>query len=240
MNLPAGLEIVTDTGKITGTVSGIGFYTVTVTVDDSNGGVVETVFTMDVNHKPEIDAIEDQVNNVNDAVSLQVAVSDEYKTDFVFASNNLPDGLALDPATGIISGTVTVAGTYSVDVSVVDGADGADELSFVWLVNTPPAATNPGTQTGMVGDIINLPVVATDADGDDLTYSAEGLPAGLTIDSSTGVISGELEAGGESTSTITITDGNGGMTTVTIEWDVETPEPPVDEGVTIFLPVVTR
>ncbi len=245
LNLPAGLEILTDTGKITGTVTGIGFYTVTVTVDDSNGGVVETIFTMDVNDIPEIDAIEDQMNNVNDAVSLQIAVSDEYKTDFVFGSDNLPDGLTLDPATGLISGTVTAAGTYSVDVSVVDGAEGADELSFVWLVNTPPAVTDPGDQTGMVGDIINLPVVATDADGDNLAFSAEGLPAGLTIDSSTGVISGELEASGESTSTVTVTDGNGGMTTITIEWNIEgpvtpTPVPPVDEGVTIFLPVITR
>lgn len=240
VNLPAGLEMIADTGNITGTVTGIGLYTVTVTVDDSNGGVVETIFTMDVNDNPEIDAIEDQANNINDMVSLQIAVSDEYKTDFAFGSNNLPDGLTLDPATGLISGTVTAAGTYSVDVSVDDGADGTDELSFVWLVNTPPAATNPAAQTGMVGDIINLPVTATDADGDDLTFSAEGLPAGLSIDPSTGVISGELEAGGQSTSTITITDGNGGMTTVTIEWDIEAVTPPVDESVTIFLPVITR
>ena len=43
-----------------------------------------------------------------------------------------------------------------------------------------------------VGDTVNLDADATDADGDTLTYSATGLPAGVTIAPATGVISGTL------------------------------------------------
>ena len=51
--------------------------------------------------------------------------------------------------------------------------------------------TNPGNQTGTVGTAVSLQVHATDsASGQTLTYSAAGLPAGLSINSATGLISG--------------------------------------------------
>ncbi len=51
--------------------------------------------------------------------------------------------------------------------------------------------TNPGNQTGTVGTAVSLQIHATDsASGQTLTYSATGLPAGLSINSSTGLISG--------------------------------------------------
>ena len=51
--------------------------------------------------------------------------------------------------------------------------------------------TNPGSQTGTVGTATSLQIVATDsASGQTLTYSATGLPTGLSINASTGLISG--------------------------------------------------
>ncbi len=57
-------------------------------------------------------------------------------------------------------------------------------------VNAAPTITNPGAQTGIVGKSVSLQIVASDADGDVLTYSATGLPAGLAINASTGRITG--------------------------------------------------
>ncbi|MEL7432373.1 MAG: malectin domain-containing carbohydrate-binding protein [Chloroflexota bacterium] len=59
--------------------------------------------------------------------------------------------------------------------------------------NNLPVVTNPGAQNNVEGEVINLPIVASDPDqGQTLTYSAEGLPPSLSIDADTGVISGVL------------------------------------------------
>jgi mono/diheme cytochrome c family protein len=73
-------------------------------------------------------------------------------------------------------------------------------------VNAAPVVTRPPNQTGAVGKPVNLPIVASDADGDVLTYSASNLPAGLTINPSTGVISGVPTAVGTKTVTVTAAD----------------------------------
>ncbi len=68
-----------------------------------------------------------------------------------------------------------------------------NELGFdVRNPNTAPVVTNPGAQTSAEGAVISLPISASDADLNPLTYSATGLPAELSIDSGTGLISGTL------------------------------------------------
>jgi Putative Ig domain/Ricin-type beta-trefoil lectin domain/Subtilase family len=65
--------------------------------------------------------------------------------------------------------------------------------------------TDPGTQDRQAGTTFRLPVSAADsAAGQKLTFSATGLPAGLTINPATGLISGRLPAAPR-TSKITIT-----------------------------------
>jgi hypothetical protein len=58
--------------------------------------------------------------------------------------------------------------------------------------NTPPIVTNPGDQLDNENTFVSLLIVADDADGDDLTYSAIGLPPGLAINPTTGLISGTI------------------------------------------------
>ncbi len=78
-------------------------------------------------------------------------------------------------------------------VSDTTGAKGT--AAFTWTINPQGTntitVTNPGNQTGTVGTAASLQIQATDsAAGQTLTYSAAGLPAGLAISSSTGLISG--------------------------------------------------
>ncbi len=61
--------------------------------------------------------------------------------------------------------------------------------------NNPPVVTNPGTQNSNEGDTISLPIVASD-ESNNLTYSATGLPPGLSMNSNTGIISGTVASGG--------------------------------------------
>jgi O-glycosyl hydrolase len=84
--------------------------------------------------------------------------------------------------------------------------------------------TNPGSQTAVVGTAASLPIKASDsAAGQTLGYSAAGLPAGLSISSSTGVISGTPTTAGTSTVTVTATDTTGASGSATFAWAVTGP-----------------
>ena len=92
--------------------------------------------------------------------------------------------------------------------------------------NHPPIVTQPSDQTSTEGQVISLQVVASDQDGDSLSYFATGLPAGLTIGAGTGLIAGTISAGASSGSphnvTVTVSDGKGGSTPTSFTWTVET------------------
>jgi subtilase family serine protease len=81
--------------------------------------------------------------------------------------------------------------------------------------------TNPGSQTGTVGTAASLQVSATDsASGQTLTYSASGLPAGLSISSTTGLISGTPTTAGTSSVTVTATDTTGAAGSASFTWTI--------------------
>jgi Putative Ig domain len=83
--------------------------------------------------------------------------------------------------------------------------------------------TSPGSQTGTVGTAVSLQIHATDsASGQTLTYSATGLPAGLSINSSTGLISGTPTTAGTSSVTVTAKDTTNASGSVSFTWTIST------------------
>ena len=81
--------------------------------------------------------------------------------------------------------------------------------------------TNPGAQTSKVGTAASLQIQASDsASGQTLTYSAAGLPAGLSVNSSTGLISGTPTTAGTSTVTVTAKDTTGASGSASFSWTV--------------------
>src|SRR5579862_7231218 len=91
------------------------------------------------------------------------------------------------------------SGNSSVTVSQGGGGGGGGGGNTV-------SVTNPGSQSGTVGTAASVQVHATDSGGAALTYSASGLPAGLSINSSSGLISGTPTAAGTSSVTVTAKD----------------------------------
>ncbi len=80
--------------------------------------------------------------------------------------------------------------------------------------------TGPGNQSSTVGTAASLQIHADDSAGAGLTYAATGLPAGLSINSSTGLVSGTPTAAGTSNVTVTATDGTGASGSTSFTWTV--------------------
>jgi hypothetical protein len=81
--------------------------------------------------------------------------------------------------------------------------------------------TNPGSQTGTVGTAASLQITATDsASGQTLTYSATGLPTGLSISSSSGLISGTPSAAGTYSVTVTAEDTTDASGSASFTWTI--------------------
>ncbi|MEU9990269.1 putative Ig domain-containing protein [Streptomyces sp. NPDC048045] len=82
--------------------------------------------------------------------------------------------------------------------------------------------TNPGSQSTTTGGSASLQIHATDSAGAALTYSASGLPTGLSINSSTGLISGTASTAGTYQVTVTAKDSTGASGATSFTWTVGT------------------
>ena len=156
-------------------------------------------------------------------VSLQITVNDKDPIPLlVFSATGLPPGLSIDPASGLISGTITAAYDGNVTVTVTDDITGQfGAATFHWTAGSKVTVKAPAAERSWVGVPVSLKVTATDSGAAKVTFSAKGLPAGLSINAGTGVISGKpqrLTAG--VTATVTATDGTGSFGTALIKWSV--------------------
>jgi predicted extracellular nuclease len=86
--------------------------------------------------------------------------------------------------------------------------------------------TNPGTQNGTVGEKFALTLQQSGA-AEPVTWTADGLPAGLALAAATGIISGTPTAAGDSDVTVTVTDANDAQATASFTLRVGGPTPTV-------------
>jgi len=80
--------------------------------------------------------------------------------------------------------------------------------------------TNPGSKSGTVGTATSLQISATDSGGAALTYSATGLPAGLSINSTSGLISGTPTTAATYSVTVTAKDSTGASGSASFTWTI--------------------
>ncbi len=246
-DLPPGLSIDPDSGVISGTIdnsasqTGGGVYTATITVSDGNGGTTTQTITFNVTNPGPL-AVDDSASTDED---VPVTISP-------LANDSDPDGddltiTAADAVNGSVvvnpDGTVTYTpnpgfnGTDTITYEISDGEGGTSIAEITVTVadvnDIPTISGSIGDQTNLDSQVISLPVAGafTDPDGDALSYTATGLPAGLTIDPATGVISGTIDRsasqvnGGVYAITVTADDGRGGTVSTTFEWTVTNPAP---------------
>jgi hypothetical protein len=173
-----------------------------------------------------------QTSTIGTAVNVKISAQSSAKSALAYSATGLPAGLTINAATGVISGTPTTASSSTVTVTASDASGSTGDTSFTWTTGSAPpppppppptphvTITAPGAQFGQVGAGAHVTVVATDSGGFTLTYAASGLPAGLAMNPSTGVISGTPRRASNATVTVSAADGHGGSASVAFSWTI--------------------
>ncbi len=145
--------------------------------------------------------------------SLSLYVNGVYQQQLVFVPTGGWNIFANQPAVtfALNAGANTIRLQRDLaDVAAADIDSYAITTSTGGTANRPPVVTTPAAQSSTVGTVLSLQVAASDPDGDALTYSATGLPPGLAIAPTTGLITGTPTTAGSYSVVVTVADGKGG------------------------------
>jgi subtilase family serine protease len=91
-----------------------------------------------------------QLTIVRQAAALQIHGADSGAAGLSYAANGLPPGLAINSGNGVISGTPTVPGAYTVTVAAGDAFSNSGSTAFTWTIVQPGPPTSSGGSLGNV------------------------------------------------------------------------------------------
>ncbi len=123
---------------------------------------------------------------------------------------SLPSGLTLDPTTGAITGTPSASGPATFTLTATDNEGQSASQGVTVLIAADPSIATASLPDAQVGTPYNQSVAGAGGTGP-YTWSVTigSLPSGLTLDPSTGAITGTPSASGPATFTVTLTDADG-------------------------------
>jgi hypothetical protein len=194
--LPTGVTFV-DNGNGTGTLSGTpaagtaGSYPLTFTA--SNGVLPNATqsFTLNVQQAPAITSLDNATFTVGTPGTFTVTTTG-FPAPTVSQTGTLPTGVTFTPATGVLAGTPTQTGAFPLVLTAANGVPPDATQNFTLSVVCPAIAVTPSSLTDGLYQTAYGPIDfnATGSTGSTFLWGASGLPAGLNIDASTGMVSG--------------------------------------------------
>jgi hypothetical protein len=220
-NLPPGLTLNTATGAITGTPTTSGTFPVVLTATNVTG-TAATTLTISV--APPL-AVPPVITSPSSSATATVGtafptfqiVATGFPTSYT--ASGLPPGLSLNTSTGAITGTPTAAGTYVVALGAANSAGTSAAQLTITVAPAPvaPTITSATSITASAGQSFPNYVITASGVPATFTFTAAGLPAGLSLNPTTGVISGTPIVAGTSVVTLGATNSAGTRTaTLTI------------------------
>ncbi|MCX6281034.1 MAG: LruC domain-containing protein [Bacteroidetes bacterium] len=226
-SLPAGLTYNASTHTISGSPTAAGIYNIPISATNSWGSDNKTL-VLTVGTPPTINSALTATGTVGQQFSTYT-VTASGSTPITYNATNLPAGLSFNASSNTINGTPSSQGVTNVTLTA-NNAYGSDSKILVITINAgtqPPVITSPLTAVGTVNQSFSYTVTATGTTP--ITYTATNLPAGLTFDPSTQVISGIPTAAG--ITNVPLTAGNGGGTdSKTLVITISNPSPTDTDG----------
>jgi autotransporter-associated beta strand protein len=187
--LPSGLTLNPTTGVISGTPTTIGtttVYNVALSATTSGGTTTGTLRLKLTPPVPVITSKTTDTATTGVAYSYTIAGTNGPNN---FTTSTLPAGLTLNSNSGLISGTPTATGTTNITLGA-SNSYGTGNATLVLTVNPPavkPVINSATTVVATTGVGFIYTITATN---NPTTFNATGLPSGLTVVTTTGVISG--------------------------------------------------
>jgi hypothetical protein len=215
--LPAGLSLNTSTGAITGTPTTLGNTSFRIRATNSVGAVTDTpTLSITVNPPAPVFTDEEVTSPAIRGVSYSDGVVASDAASYSVFSGALPTGLSLNTSTGVISGTPTTlqTATFTIRATNVTGTDTTPTLSIVVNPPAPVFTDSVVAPLAIAGVPYSDGVVASDA----ASYSvfSGSLPTGLSLNTSTGAITGTPTTAGVYTFVLRSTNVTGSTNTSTL------------------------
>lgn len=222
-SLPPGMTLLTGSdfnsggnsvvaAQVAGVPSTPGTYSFILNVTDGAGGIGQRQYTLVIHDTLTFITSSMAPGQVGQAYSQTFDVrggTPPYTFSlFNLATNNStpPPGLSFDSSTGTISGTPTSAGATVLDITATDAAGSAQTIGVTFNIYSLEITT-PNILPNVTSGRAYSEALSINPPGA-YTWTATGLPFGLTIDLHTGVISGTVSNGATGASLVTVTAAN--------------------------------
>ncbi|MBQ6970856.1 MAG: putative Ig domain-containing protein, partial [Synergistaceae bacterium] len=231
--LPSGL-LCSSAGKITGTPSASGTYTVSLTATNTAGSKTKTL-TLTIKEKPVLPTVDVYLPECYAGEEYSGWIRVSGTSPITCSVSGLPSGLSRNSSTGNITGKVTKTWSYTVRVEASNSAGSVSKSYTLTVKARPvkPTITTTSLPAGKVGTAYSATLTASGTAS--ITWTATGLPGGLSC-SSAGVISGTptefgtfsvsitaSNTAGNVSKALSLTVSSGGSSIETPEYD-EMPE----------------
>ncbi|WP_340820499.1 putative Ig domain-containing protein [Methanolobus sp. WCC4] len=190
-------DLFTDFNHTNGTGSWIpataGTYYVEFNVTDGyglpNSTTMEVVVT-DVNRAPVLSAIGDKSAIEGQSLNFSIFGNDPDGTTVTYSAESLPSGASLDETTGYFEWTPDFDSETSYNVNFIATSNGLEDNETITItvtdVDQAPVLSAIGDKSAIEGQSLNFSIFGNDPDGTTVTYSAESLPSGASLDETTG------------------------------------------------------